>query len=103
MGNSGCRSPNIGFGVAYGASLANRLSLPMDPDTFEYPKGKKDENEKWAAVTDHRQWYTGNWRDRDRHPDIHERVREYERYHTYSDQASELVRGRSGDKETGKK
>src|SRR5882762_8678150 len=74
----------------------------MDPDTLEYAKCEKDQNEKLAAVTDHRQWNTGNRGDRDGHPDIHEYVGEYQRYHTYRDKASEFVCSRGSNKEAGK-
>src|ERR1700737_1944289 len=75
----------------------------MDPDTLEYSKCKKDQNEKWPAVTDHRQWDPGNRGDRDGHPDIHEYVGEYQRYDTDRDKASEFVGCIGSNKKAGKK
>jgi hypothetical protein len=60
--------------LRYARAQRARLSivhLAVNPDALQDTQGKKHQDEERTTVADHRQGDAGNWRNRDRHPDIH--------------------------------
>src|SRR5262249_46639083 len=81
-------------------SVSLRLNVPMNPHAVHQAQSKHDHQHKTAAVTDQRQWYTGDWQHRDRHSHVLENVREYQRGDAHHEQKSQLVSGEKGNEKT---
>src|SRR5712692_1074045 len=75
----------------------------MYPNAVHDPERKHDHERERSAVTDQRQWHTGDRQHRDGHADVLEDVSEDEGGDPNDEEQTKLITGKKSDKKTGQK
>src|SRR5438477_8759282 len=78
-----------------------QVAPAVNPNAVHNAKPEHDHEDKRSAITDERKGNTGDWQNRDRHPDVLKDVGENESGDSDDEQQSELITGTKSNEEAG--